>query len=110
MTNKTNTIEVKTLHIPRNMVLRSGGMIFGLIIVSISVLMLPTIILAIPGFTIPGFFGLLIGFLVMYAGMPKKAVECYACSSEFKAKIKARDPKCGSCQTVNPIQWVLESK
>lgn len=105
MKTNTKTIEVRTKEIPKNMALRSGGMLAGLVIIGISVVFILTIILAIPGI-----FGLLIGFLVMYAGIPKEPVECTACGESFRVKVNDKSPKCETCETVNPIKWVKAVK
>ncbi|MFD1926958.1 hypothetical protein ACFSFY_02560 [Sporosarcina siberiensis] len=100
-----NTIQVRTMEIPRNMAFRSGGMMLGLVFITISFIMIATIILAIPGF-----LGLLVGFMIMYAGMPKESVDCVACGESYKVKVTVKDSKCDTCGTLNPIKWVKAGK
>lgn len=100
-----NTIQVRTMEIPRNMALRSGTMMIGLVFIAISALMIVSIILAIPGI-----LGLLVGFMIMHAGMPKESVDCVACGEAYKVRVTVKDSKCDTCGTVNPIKWVKAGK
>ena len=96
-----HAITVKTVENPKFGVGSAIGMLFGGGFLVISVLMILSIFLMIPGF-----FGILVGAMIMIASVPKANVECHACGSEFKAKMSEKAAKCTTCQTVNPIRWV----
>ena len=101
-------IEVVEMELPslriRDVVKTAGGLI-GLLMVIIGAIMLPTIILTLPGI---GLF--LTGFLIMYGAAPSAELTCTACGLEAKAKLKAKNVKCPNCETVIPLRWIKPNK
>ena len=100
-----HTIKVKTVENPKFGAGNAIGMTFGALFLVISVLMVLSIFLMIPGF-----FGILVGAGIMIVSVPKASVECHACGSTCKAKMSEKAAKCTSCQTGNPIRWVDAKK
>jgi len=102
---KIEVVEVELPKLRIKDVVKTAGGLIGLLMVIVGAIMLPTIILTLPGI---GLF--LTGFLVMYAAAPSAKLTCTACGLEAKAKLRAKNVKCPSCETVIPLRWIKSNK
>lgn len=101
----TNNIEVKTLSLTKFPAKSIIGMLFGGLFALLGVIFMITIILFLPGI-----FGVLIGFLIMYASVPSVTTECRACSQPVRVKVNVKNAECPSCKTANPVVWAKAAK
>jgi|SRR5690625_1724805 len=79
------------------------GLIFGALLMVAGGIMLPTIILTLPGIGL--FF---IGLMVVRAFAPKITFDCPACGLEATANHRVKNTKCPSCEFVIPVRWVKQ--
>lgn len=100
MVRISDSIEVRTVETPKTSAKSIVVMALGAFTLFISVLFILSIILIIPGI-----FGVLIGLLIMYAGVQRTSIECVACNQPIKVKVTDKNGECEHCKTVNPIVW-----
>lgn len=105
MTATTDQIEVKTLSLPKYPAKNIIGLLFGGGVLLLGIVFMITIILFLPGI-----FGVLIGFLIMYASVPSVETECRACSQPVRVKLNVKSGVCPSCKTANPVVWAKVKK
>lgn len=96
----TNKIDVINLDTPEPSAKGYALIIGGIAFMVAGLLMCLSIILLLPGLG-----ALLIGFLLMYGGLPRKDVECRACGQAVGVRMGFKQAKCGGCNTVTPVKW-----
>lgn len=105
-TANNQTVQVLKVELPKlnfKMLTSTGVSLFGLILVILGVLMLPTLVL-----TLPGIGAIIIGLVVMMMNLPKVPVKCPACGLDTKAEYNGKNFTCDKCQTLTPLQWIKE--
>lgn len=96
----TNKIDVINLNTPKPSAKGYVFIIGGAAIMLVGLIMCLSIVLLLPGL---GAF--LIGFLLMYGGLPRTEVECRACGQAVGVRSGFKQAKCGGCNTVTPVKW-----
>lgn len=96
----TNKIDVINLDTPKPSGKGYALIIGGALLMLVGLLMCLSIILILPGIG-----ALLIGFFLMYGGLPREEVECRACGQSVGVRSGFKQAKCGGCNTVTPVKW-----